>query len=59
MRDSIFKSTEVMPEPGNKDVVRTAMTHVEKRNDPIILGEKTFLPHSVEHVPLVHRGKHY
>ena len=55
----IFKSKQEMPTPGNNEVVRTAMTPVEKHGDPIIVGEKLAVSHDVVHVPLVHRGKHY
>lgn len=58
-QENIFKSKQEMPKDGNSEVVRTAMTHVEKRNDPVILGEKGFTSHAVVHTPEVHRGKHY
>jgi len=55
----LFKAKQEMPEPGNNEVVRVAMTPTEKKGDPIILGEKVFTSHDIVHVPQVHRGKHY
>ena len=55
----LFKSKQEMPPHGNNEIVRVAMTPVEKKGDPVLLGEKIFTPHDVVHVPLVHRGKHY
>lgn len=55
----LFKTVVEMPPEGNNEVVRTAMTPVEKHGDPIIVGEKLSTPHDVVHVPRVNRGKHY
>lgn len=59
MRETIFQSAQEMPREGDREVVRTALSSVEKRSGPIILGEKIFTSHSVENLPPPKRGCHY
>lgn len=59
MRETIFQSAQEMPREGNKEIVRTALSSVEKRSGPIILGEKIFTSHDVQNLPPPKRGCHY